>query len=149
MKIKELSPTILAALKDKRYDRIVEKHEGPETWDWQLPPSEERVKEMTEMYQHIGYDFSEDSHAEFMHIAGVEVLLPIGSDHHENTTILHHFISEDRQKIVLYIKDTTYDDGMFGAGFIAICDKYPNESFYIATMYHEWFIIDYDLESEE
>jgi hypothetical protein len=148
MKIKELSPAILAELKDKRYDRIVEKHEGPQTWDWQLPPSKERVQKMKEMYQHSGYDFSEDNHAEFMQIAGVEVLLPIGSDHHENVTILHHFFSEDRQKIVLYIKDTTYDEGMFDAGFIAICDKYSTESFYIATMYHEWFIIDYDSEAE-
>jgi hypothetical protein len=144
MKIKELSPTILATLKDKRYDRIVEKHEGPETWDWQLPPSEERIQELKKRYKEIGYDFSEDNHAEFLLIAGVNVLLPIGSEHHENMTILHHFFSEDRQKIVLYIKDTTYDDGMFGAGFVAICDKYPAESFYIATLYHEWFIIDYD-----
>jgi hypothetical protein len=148
MKIKDISPTILAALKDKRYDRIVEKHEGPARWDWELPPSEERIEELKKTYQHIGYDFSEDSHAEFMQIAGVYVLLPIGSDHHENVTILHHFFSEDRQKIVLYIKDTTYDEGMFGAGFVAICDKYPAESFYIATFYHEWFIIDYDSESE-
>jgi hypothetical protein len=148
MKIKELSPTILAELKDKRYDRIVEKHEGPAKWDWQLPPSEERIQELKKRYQEIGYDFSEDVHAEFMQIAGVEVLLPIGADHHENVTILHHFFSEDRQKIVLYIKDTTHDEGMFGAGFVAICDKYPTESFYIATMYHEWFIIDYDSESE-
>jgi hypothetical protein len=51
MKIKDLSPAILAALKNKRYDRIVEKHEGPETWDWQLPPSAERVQEMKEMYK--------------------------------------------------------------------------------------------------
>ena len=148
MKIKDVSPTILAALKDKRYDRIVEKHEGPETWDWQLPPSEARVQEMKSMYQGSGYDFSEDSHAEFLQIAGVDVLLPIGSDHHENVTILHHFFSEDRQKIVLYIKDTTYDDDMFSAGFVAICDKYPTEPFYIATFYHEWFIIDYDSEGE-
>jgi hypothetical protein len=147
MKIKELSPTILAALKDKRYDRIVEKHEGPETWDWQLPPSEERIQELKKRYQESGYDFSEDRHAEFMQIAGVDVLLPIGIDHHENITILHHFFSEDRQKIVLYIKDTTYDDGMFGAGFVAICDRYADESFYIATLYHEWYIIDYDPQS--
>lgn len=144
MKIKEIAPTTLAALKDKRYDRIVEKHEGPQTWDWQLPPNEARVEEMKKMYQNSGYDFSEDSHAEFMQIAGVDVLLPVDSDHHENITILHHFFSEDRQKIVLYIKDTTYDEGMFGAGFVAICDKYPAEAFYIATLYHEWFIIDYD-----
>ncbi len=144
MKIKDLSPRILTALKNKRYDHIVEKHEGPETWDWQLPPSEERIQSMKKMYAGSGYDFSPDNHAEFMEIAGVDVLLPIGSEHHPNLTILHYFFSEDRQKIVLYIKDTTYEDDAFGAGFVAICDKYPNESFYIATFYHEWFIIDYD-----
>ncbi len=31
MKVKELSPTIIAILKNKRYDRIVEKHAGTET----------------------------------------------------------------------------------------------------------------------
>ena len=36
MKVKELSPAIIATLKNKRYDRIVEKHEGLETWDWQI-----------------------------------------------------------------------------------------------------------------
>ena len=144
MKIKDLSPTILAALKNKRYDRIVEKHEGPETWDWQLPPSEERVQKMKKMYANSSYDFSEDTHSDFLQIGGVDVLLPIGSDHHANLTVLHYFFSEDREKIVLYLKDTTYDDDAFGAGFVAICDKYPNEPFYIATFYHEWFIIDYD-----
>ena len=59
MKVKELSPAIIATLKNKRYDRIVEKHEGPETWDWQLPPSEERVQEMKKRYGNMGYDFSE------------------------------------------------------------------------------------------
>ena len=144
MKVKGLSPTIIASLKNKRYDRIVEKHEGPETWDWQLPSSEERIQELKRMYENSGYDFSTDNHAEFIQVGEVDILLPIGSDHHVNLTVLHYFFSEDHQKIVLYIKDTTYDDDAFGAGFVAICDKYPNESFYIATFYHEWYIIDYD-----
>ncbi len=144
MKIKELSPTVLATLKNKRYDRIVEKHEGPETWSWNLPRSEERMEELRKMYKDSGFDFSKDNHAEFIQIAGVDVLLPISSDHHANLTILHHFFSEDRHKLVLYIKDTTHDDDAFGAGFVGICDKYLNEPFYIATLYHEWFIIDYD-----
>ncbi len=145
MSIKDLSPAIVAALKAKRYDRIVEKHEGPASWDWQLPDDEEPIEVMKNSLQHLpGFDDSETHYAEFMPIGGVDVLLPVGSNHHQNMTILHYFFSENRQKIVLYIKDTTYDDGIFGAGFVAICDKYLNESFYIATFYHEWFIIDYD-----
>ena len=144
MKVKELSPTTLATLKNKRYDRIVEKHEGPETWDWQLPRSKERIQKLKEVYQDSHHDFSMDNHAEFIQLAGVDILLPIGSNHHANLTFLHYFFSEDRQKIVLYIKDTTYEDDAFGAGFVAICEKYLNEPFYIATLYHEWYIIDYD-----
>jgi hypothetical protein len=144
MKIKELSPAILSVLKNKRYDRIVEKHEGPESWDWQLPYDAERIEALKSMYKNSDIEDSVSDHADFIQIDNVDVLLPVGSDHHPNITILHHFFSENRQKIVLYIKDTTYDDGIWGAGFIAICDKYPYESFYVATLYHEWYIIDYD-----
>jgi hypothetical protein len=34
------------------------------------------------------------------------------------------------------------DDETFFAGFLAICEKVPDETFYIAIVYHEWFIID-------
>jgi hypothetical protein len=46
--------------------------------------------------------------------------------------------------MVIYLKNTTYDDSPFGAGYVAICERFAEESFYIATLYHEWFIIDYD-----
>ena len=71
MNVKELSPIIIATLKNKPYDRIVEKHEGPETWDWQVPRSEERIQKLKEMYQGTHYDFSTDNHAEFLKIGGV------------------------------------------------------------------------------
>ena len=148
MTVKDLSPNLLETLKKTRYDRIVEKHEGPETWDWQLP-DEARKERMKEMYGDSDMDFNLDAHVDFLEIGGVQVLLPVNNDHHENMTFLHHFFSEDRQKLVLYIKDTTYDDDAFSAGFVAICDKYPNESFYLATFYHEWYIIDYDPMAEK
>ena len=148
MTVKDLSPSLLATLKKTRFDRIVEKHEGPETWDWELP-DEARKEEMKKMYGNSDMDFNFDAHADFMTIGGVQVLLPITYERHKNITILHYFFSEDRHKIVLYIKDTTYDDCVWGAGFLAICDKYPDEPFYIATLYHEWFIIDYDPMAEK
>ena len=80
MKVKDLSPTIIEALKIKRYDRIVEKHEGPETWDWQLPPDQERVDSMKALYRNLDEDYSADNHAEFIQIADVDVLLPISLD---------------------------------------------------------------------
>ncbi len=36
MKVKNLSLETLAAIKNTRYDRIIEKHEGPETSEYQL-----------------------------------------------------------------------------------------------------------------
>ena len=112
MTIKDLSSSLLATLKETRYDRIIEKHEGPATWSWELP-DESRKERMKEMYGDRDLDFDLDAHADFLEIGGVQVLLPVGNDHHENMTFLHHFFSEDRQKIVLYIKDTTYDDDVW------------------------------------
>jgi hypothetical protein len=96
MKIKELSPSILSVLKNKRYDRIVEKHEGPETWDWQLPYDDARIEALKSMYKNSSIDISVSNHADFIQIDNVDVLLPVGSDHHPNIKILHHFF----QKIV-------------------------------------------------
>ena len=30
----------------------------------------------------------------------------------------------------------------FEAGRLAICEKIPGENFYVATVYHEWFVIE-------
>ena len=57
------------------------------------------------------------------------------------------FLSEDQAKLVIYLKDTTYDDSLLGAGYVAIGDYQP-EGFYLTTLYHEWFIIDYDTEAK-
>ncbi len=133
MKVKDLSPQLFTRIKKMRYDNFIEKHEGPETWKWQILNSES--KEETEE----GY-----LDAEFMKIENYNVLLPIGAEHHPNIKILHHFLSKDETKMVIYLKDTTYRDDDIWAGFVAIFDRFPNESFYIATFYHEWFITDYD-----
>jgi hypothetical protein len=41
--------------------------------------------------------------------------------------------------------NTTYvpdpQDEMFDAGFVAVCDKMPGEAFFLAIVYHKWFII--------
>ena len=144
MRVADLPAATLAAIKKMRYDRIVEKHEGPEIWDWQLNSQDPEVIAQREQYKNMGVEWEPESDAEFMDIGSQAVLLPVSADHHPNITILHHFLSKDETQIVVYLKDMTYGDGAFDAGFVAICNRFPGERFYVATFYHEWFIIDYD-----
>jgi hypothetical protein len=39
-------------------------------------------------------------------------------------------------------KDTTFDDDMFVSGYMAVCDRPKGEEFFLAVLYHEWFIIE-------
>ena len=119
-----LSTTVLDQLKSWRWDRIIEKHEGPETWDSTL------------RY----YD------PEFIEIAGHPVLLPVDREHHPNITILRCIASEDHRTLTIFLKDTTYvtdpRDEYFAAGYVAVCDRFPGQDFYVAILYHEWFMVE-------
>ena len=107
-----------------RFDRIVEKHEGPEHW-----------QSMVEYYD-----------LEFFEIDAKAVLLPVDREHHKNITILRSIVDKNETTLTVFLKDTTHVDNSdyeyFEAGFIAICDKVPDEDFFITTVYHEWFIIE-------
>ena len=124
IQLKNLSKDTIEKIKSYRYDRIYEKHEGPEDWS-----------SMIEYHD-----------AEFIEIAGKPVLLPIDQEQHANITILRTITDKEEKTITVFLKDTTYvenpEDEWFMAGFVAICDKVPGEEFYIAILYHEWFIID-------
>jgi hypothetical protein len=121
MKISDLTPDALAKIKAFRWDRIIEKHEGPFDWEAEF----------------------EYSTPEFMTIDGRAVLLPVESSQHANITIIRSIWSADGLSLTLFLKDTTYYDDKFASGFMAVCDKVPGETFYLAVVYHEWFIIDH------
>jgi hypothetical protein len=120
MKLAELSESALAQLKSVRWDRIIEKHEGPFDWASVLRYSE----------------------PEFLEIEGRWVLLPVDRSSHQNISILRTIWSEDGNSVTLFLKDTTYDDDPFFSGFLAVCDRLKGEDFYLAVVYHEWFVID-------
>jgi hypothetical protein len=124
MKLTELPPEILEKIKTLRYDYLLEKHEGPGRWSAVL-----------EYYD-----------PELLHLAGFYVLLPIGQTHHPHLTVLRHVLSADASMLTLFLKDTTHmsrpEGEMIEAGRIAICERMPGADFYIATVYHEWFIIE-------
>ena len=108
--------------------RIIEKHEGPEDWDSTLVVYEPEV----------------------LPIAGRPVLLPIRPERHANITILRCIVSEDGNSLTVFLKDTTFcndpNHEMFCAGYMAVCDKVDGEEFFLAILYHEWFIIGNDLQ---
>ncbi len=118
----KLSPKIKKKIKYCQWDRILEKHEGPENWRYKLKD------------------------VEFMDIRGHQVLLPIPREQHPNITILRCIEGDDGQSLTIFLKDPTYvqkpDDEKFFAGFMAVCDKFPGEDFFLATLFHEWFIIE-------
>jgi hypothetical protein len=124
MNFASLPPTVLEQLKTWRWDRIIEKHEGPENWG----------------------DTLRYTDVEFISIDGRDVLLPLDAEQRPNVTILRSIVSDDQQTLTIFLKDTTYversEDEFFMAGFVAICDKFPGQEFYVAVVYHEWFIVE-------
>ncbi|WP_449417701.1 hypothetical protein [Phormidium nigroviride] len=120
MKLENLSTEILDKIKSVRWDRIIEKHEGPENWKSVMRYSE----------------------PEFLEIEGRWVLLPVERSHHANISILRTIWSADGNSLTLFLKDTTYDDDPFFSGFFAVCDRVKGENFFLAILYHEWFVIE-------
>ncbi|MEG4913285.1 hypothetical protein [Microcoleus sp. B7-D4] len=120
MKVADLSNETLAKIKTVRWDGIIEKHEGPFRWE-----SEFRY-----------------AAAEFMEIEGRWVLLPIEALHHQNITILRTIWSADGNSLTLFLKDTTFEDHWSASGYMAVCDRPKGEEFFLAILYHEWFIIE-------
>ena len=120
MKLADLSPETREKIKTMRYDRIYEKHEGPERWE---------------------YDINEEW-VEFIEMGGYNILLPIGKEYHPNITLLRMVPSADGKTLTLFFKDTSFGHEMFDSGFLAICEQMPDENFFIAIVYHEWFIVD-------
>ncbi|KAB8319771.1 hypothetical protein SD81_013245 [Tolypothrix campylonemoides VB511288] len=120
MKVSDLSAEALNKIKSVRWDRIIEKHEGPENWDSVLKYYE----------------------PEFMIIEGRFVLLPIDKSHHSNITILRSIWSANGKSLTVFLQDTTYDDDPFFSGYMAVCDQVAAENFFLAILYHEWFVID-------
>jgi hypothetical protein len=124
MRLADLPPATHARIKARRWDRIIEKHEGPEPW------------ESTLRYNDV----------DFLEIGGHLVLLPIDRAHHANITILRCLTATAQGALTIFLKDTTYVSDpaaeRFAAGFVAVCERLPGEEFFLATLYHEWFILD-------
>ena len=120
MKLADLTAETIEKIKTYRFDRMVEKHEGPEDWE----------------------AFFRYYNLEFLQLNGHDVLLPLDREHHPNIRLLRCIESTDGQSLTIFLKDITYGDDPFCAGFLAVCDRLPGENFFLAIVYHEWFIVD-------
>jgi hypothetical protein len=129
MRVADLSPEVVQQIRSCRYDRIIEKHEGPERWD-------------------AIFRYSYDP--EFIEVDGFFVLLPIEGERLSNISVLRCVVSRDEQTLTLFLKDTTFaeaydvdpEEDIFYTGFLAVCDKVPGQEFFLAIVYHEWFIVE-------
>lgn len=119
MRLADLSPELRQRVAKRRFDRFIEKHEGP--WPWE--------------------HWLRDDAVEFFRVEGFDVLFPIEKEHHRNVSILRCIASDTQQILTIFLKDTTFDSGI-SAGRVAICEIMPGESWYLTTFYHEWYITD-------
>jgi hypothetical protein len=121
MREMDLSPEAIERIKLLRYDCIVEKHEGPEKWSWVLEEA-----------------------PEFFEVEGRSVLLPLPGKNLHNVSVMRCIVGDGGNSLTLFLKDTTYvpdpKQEAFFAGFVAVCDRLPGEEFFVAIVYHEWFM---------
>lgn len=118
MRLSDLAQPTIEALRRYRYDRILEKHEGPESWASVLEYSE----------------------PDFLLIEGFPVLLPVNRDQHPNITVLRCIVADDANVLTLFLRNTTHGNEWYDSGFLAVCERMPGQDFFVATVYHEWFV---------
>ena len=124
MRVSELPETVIAQIRACRYDNIIEKHEGPESWHYLV----------------------DRDYLEILGVEGYQVILPLYPDQYANISFLRCFVSQDDQVLTIFLQDKTYNEEpdleMFWTGRMAVCEKLPDTTIYLATVYHEWFIVE-------
>ena len=117
MKIRDIPEETRQRIAKVRFDRIIEKHEGPFDWDWWI------------------------NEADFLELDGRWVLLPVPREDHANIHLVRSVLSKDEETVTLFLRDTTYDSEPLFAGRLAVCERFPGASFYVAMVYHEWYAV--------
>lgn len=125
MRFEDLSAATQATIRTWRFDRIIEKHEGPERWE-----------------SFLGWCTHE-----FLSVDGERVLLPVEAENLPNITVERAFKSPDGRTMTILLQDTTLgtyykeEDKWWWAGFVAICERVGVEGVFVATLYHERFLV--------
>jgi hypothetical protein len=133
MHVAELPPAQHGWLLEQRYDRFVEKHEGPFGWgDLVDPKPYERPDGKG------GREAVQPEAADFVRFDDYEVLLPVGRDHHAKLRRLRAVVGDDGRCLTLFLTDATSDPDP-GAGRFAFCEKAPAGEWFVCTAWHEWY----------
>jgi hypothetical protein len=117
MRLQSIPPDVRSRVAKFRWDRIIEKHEGPQDWGYLL----------------------KDDYVDFLRVDGFDVLLPVDKEKHANITIDRCIVSNDGKTLTIFLEDTTYETAMF-AGYLAVCEKVPEHDWFIAIVYHECWV---------
>ncbi len=132
MRLADLSPERRAWLARARWDRIIEKHEGP--WDWRWD---------------VEHDDPPEERADFLTLGGYEVLLPVASAEHPKINALWILPSKDGRILTIYLKNMQWAEWYpprpgktpwAEVGFLAVCERAPGANWYVAILYHEIFL---------
>jgi hypothetical protein len=142
MKLADLSAATRKKIAKVRYDRIVGKHEGPFDWDYVLDDDPEPF--FFTNRPDLPLPRQQEDIPEFLIIDNRQVLLPIPLKHHPNIEIGRTIWSADGKSVTIFLTDTTYGSEWYEIGYLAVCDKVAGEEFWLAILYHEWFVIEPD-----
>ncbi len=143
MKLADLSELTRQKIAKVRWDSIVEKHEGPFDWESVLDDDPEPL-----IFENrpdlLPTPRQREEIPEFLVIDNRPVLLPIPLKHHPNIEVVRTIWSADGNSVTIFLKDTTYGSHWSDIGYLAVCDKVAGEEFWLALVYHEWFVIERD-----
>lgn len=126
MRFAEIPGEVLETLKTWRYDRIIEKHEGPERWE----------------------SYLKHNSADPVDVGGHPVLIPRWWEDPLDISVLRWYPSPDGNSLTVFFKDPTLgqyysvDDEWSWAGYLAVCDRVGDSELFAAVVYHEWFIVE-------
>jgi hypothetical protein len=143
MKLADLSEEKRQKIAKIRWDRIIEKHEGPEDWSCLVADDSDRVV-FVNRPEYDPFTRQIEDVPEFLIIDDRPVLLPIPRKYHPNVAICRTVWSVDGNSVTIFLKDTTFGSDWFEIGFLAVCDKVADENFWLTILYHEWFVIEPD-----
>lgn len=121
MDVTKLSKETLERIKSLRIDTLFEKHEGPWTWEFFLGKYARQQP---------------NEQPDFLQIDGEWVLLPVTKEEHQHITVFRTIWSQDRQAVTIFLRNNYQYCGSLEHDFVAICDRYPGEDFYLTIFYH-------------